>query len=113
MRAVYSGLCDERVVSQGRHDLHSLHRRQVLCSIDTSMRRVWSRPVCGVDRVERIERVHRVRGGKVRGRDGVDLGWGMRGMRWWGSDRHAGIGRRHEMHCLHEWEVLGSIDRRV
>jgi hypothetical protein len=38
------------------------------------------RVVCGIDRVERIERVHRVRGGKVRGRDGVDLGWGMRGM---------------------------------
>ena len=108
--SVCGWLEDRCAGGQGRHDLHCMRGWEVLRSIDTSMHELCSRTVCGVDGIERIECLHWVLGGEVRGRDGVGVGVGMHSMRRWLSDRHAGVGGRHEVHGLHKRELLGSLD---
>ena len=108
--SVCGWLEDRCAGGQGRHDLHCMRGWEVLRSIDTSMHELCSRTVCGVGGIERIGRLHWVRCGEVRGRDGVGVDDGMRGVRWRLGDGHAGVGRRHEVHGVHKRELLSSID---
>jgi hypothetical protein len=106
---VRARLKDRCAGGQGRHDMHCMRGREVLCSIDASMRGLCSRTVRGIDGLKCIGRLHWMLGGAVRGRDGVGVGVGVRGVRWWLGDRHAGVGGRHAVYGLHKRALLGSL----